>query len=298
MLLLKVEIKLFSKINVIIFIIIILSFKVNCIPNLLQVYGESPIGLHIYGMEVKNYTLDDAVQIAKIETSDILSAMIYGYKFFYKVENKNLNIKEFLELTPIAKIDPNDKKIELTEYIILDNVIRFQITYKLDVKEQDYIKNFLSNSKFSVGKTNLKKENPYDLLIKNYEKTIQKDRREEYINRVYEYLKGKIKVDNNFQTNNLEGNSSNNLEDNNSKKNKDKIDEIIFTSLDYRKIAYENSIKNAILVGAKQKTDYRPFIITGKLLLKESPTFYINSGKWESVVKVNIIIDKITYLSE
>ena len=283
-------IKLFSKIYVIILIFIILSIKIYSIPNLLQAYGEGPIGDHIYGMEIKNYTINDAISVAKAEIYDILSAMIYGYNFFYKVENKNLNIKEYLELTPIAKIDPNSKKIELTEYVTLDNTIKFQVTYKLDAKEQNYIKNFQANSKFSVGKSDLKKENPYNLLIRNYEKTIQKDRREEYINRVYEYLKSKVRIDNNFQ--------NNNFEDNNLKKNGDKLDSIIFTSFDYRKVAYENSIKNAIIVGAKQKTDYRPFIITGRLSLKENPIFHINNGKWESTVKVNIIIDKITYITE
>jgi len=293
-----VEVKLFSKINtkinidklqkksIVIFILIILSINIYSIPNLLQVYGESPIGEHIYGLETKNYTLDDAIQIAKIETAEFLSAMIYGYNFFYKVENRNLDIKEYLELTLIAKIDPNSKKMELTEYVKLDTTIRFQITYKLDEKEQNYIKNFSANSKFSVGRSNLKKENSYNLLIKNYEKTIQEDRREEYINRVYEYLRSKVRIDDNLQNNNS------------SKENDDKLDSIIFTSHDYKRVAYENSIKNAIVVGAKQKTDYRPFIVTGKLSIKESPHFYISSGKWESSVKVNIIIDKLTYITE
>ncbi len=281
---------MFSKIKILFFFLLIFSIDLNAIPNLIQAYVEAPIGMTLYGMEVKNYTLDDAISIAKLEAAGTLSAMIYGYNFFYTVQNKNFDIKESLELTPIAKIDPNSTRIKLTENKRLNTTMKFQVTYTLDSKEQNYIKNFLSNAKFAVGKTDLKRENPYNLLIRNYEKTIQEDRREEYINRVYDYLRSKVRIDDkNFRNNTLEDNSKSN--------NDSETEEMILTSFDYRRVAYENSIKNAIVVGAKQKTNYRPFILTGKISLKESPDLYMNNGKWESTVKVNIIIDKITYIT-
>jgi hypothetical protein len=54
---------------------------------------------------------------------------------------------------------------------------------------------------------------------------------------------------------------------------------------------YNLAIKNAVLNKAKEKYKSRPYILKGKILLKENPVFSIISGDWRAIVKIHINID-------
>jgi len=59
--------------------------------------------------------------------------------------------------------------------------------------------------------------------------------------------------------------------------------------------AFEISVKNAIFNYAKSYLKSRPQYLRGKLILKESPKFYIVSGGWRVKTKINLIIQEIKY---
>lgn len=64
---------------------------------------------------------------------------------------------------------------------------------------------------------------------------------------------------------------------------------------DNRYKSFEQAVKNSILNYAKSNIKSRPETITGRLILRQSPKFYIVSGRWKVMVSTNIVIDEIKY---
>lgn len=58
---------------------------------------------------------------------------------------------------------------------------------------------------------------------------------------------------------------------------------------------YKNALQNSVLNEARKKIKSRPLYIKGKLLLQESPKITIISGKWHVLVRVNVIIQDVSY---
>lgn len=58
---------------------------------------------------------------------------------------------------------------------------------------------------------------------------------------------------------------------------------------------YNLALKNAVLNKAKELYKSRPFILKGKILLKESPIIGLISGEWRVRVKIHISIDNVNF---
>lgn len=129
-----------------------LLFSNQIYQNYIQVYGEGPIGRHLVGFDVLNYSKKDAVELARKEIMEFLSGSIYGYSFVYKVENNLNHSKGFFDLTPLVKLKEKDINISLTQLEESDITIRLQALYRLTDDQKNYINGFQSTyAKFSVG---------------------------------------------------------------------------------------------------------------------------------------------------
>ena len=120
--------------------------------NYLQVYGEGPVGRYLFGKDVKVYTKDDAVNLAKDEIRDFLAGMLYGYTFIYKVENKLNHSQGYFELTPLVKIKDLEKNVQLTQFEESRQSLKFQALYRLNEDQRNFVNGFQSSlAKYSIG---------------------------------------------------------------------------------------------------------------------------------------------------
>lgn len=109
-------------------------------------YGEGPLGQHLLGFESVIYSKQDAVDYAKSEIMEFLSAMIYGYTFTYKVENTVSNIEGYFDLEKIADMQHTDPNITLRQLEEKSDAIRIQATYRLGEDQKHYIRAYQSLS--------------------------------------------------------------------------------------------------------------------------------------------------------
>jgi hypothetical protein len=161
---------LVKKFFILIFIFNLFSLYPDLIyQNYIQVYGEGPVGRYLLGKDVKVYTKDDAVNLAKDEIREFLAGMLYGYAFVYKVENKLNHSQGFFELTPLAKIKDLEKNVELTQFEESSVSLRFQALYRLKDDQKSFVNGFQSSlAKFSVGEARKNSIGEWNLRLEAY----------------------------------------------------------------------------------------------------------------------------------
>ncbi|HNZ26520.1 MAG TPA: hypothetical protein PLG34_09135 [Spirochaetota bacterium] len=59
---------------------------------------------------------------------------------------------------------------------------------------------------------------------------------------------------------------------------------------------YKDALENTILNGAKKTIKSRPLYVKGKILLEDSPKFFIKSGEWRCIVKAHLMILNASYI--
>jgi hypothetical protein len=65
------------------------------------------------------------------EARQVVSGMIYGYRFTYIPSDKTRGVKEFLEVIPVAEIRQGDKNLRLVSRDVADNRLYGRFTYTL-----------------------------------------------------------------------------------------------------------------------------------------------------------------------
>lgn len=212
---------------IIIFILITQLFALDFNQSYIQVYGEGPRGRHPINFDYKVYSQTDAVLYAKNEIFEFLEAMVYGYNFIYKVENKITGAKGYFDLNKIGSIHQKDRNITLNQIEESQISIKIQALYRLNENQKMYISGFNSTfSKISSGESS-------DNWASEWDKRIE---------------------------------------------------------------VYKDAIKTAVLNGARRSIKSRPQYIKGKILLKESPKFFVNSGEWRCIVKISLAIQEVEYI--
>lgn len=73
------------------------------------------------------------------------------------------------------------------------------------------------------------------------------------------------------------------------------VRELFSSDWNDRMEAFELSIKNAILNAARKKYKSRPQYVTGRVLLAETPKFYIKSGQWRVLTKIHYRFTDVKY---
>ncbi|MCG8569217.1 MAG: hypothetical protein MJB14_03680 [Spirochaetes bacterium] len=197
--------------------------------NYIVLYSEGPFGQH-YTYEddftVTTYSEADAVRLAKKDTLEYLSAIIYGYRFDYQIENKFINRSSRFHVQLISQINEADNNLTLRQLEKEENTYRFQALYQLRNDHKQFIKGIQAlSAQYSGG-----------------------------------------------QAIGTEG-----------------------LAWDQRTVVFHKALQEAILYKARKKIKSRPLNIKGKVFLKETPLFFIVEGNWRVVVKVNVIIEKVTY---
>lgn len=123
-------------------IILVINFNLKSdeiYSNFIQIYGEGPLGQHIIGFNPVYYSKEDSVKIAKKEIFEFLSGMIYGYNFFYDVENNAAGKKGYFEATPRATLSEKDRNLSVSQYEESEISMRIQATYRLNEDQKNYI---------------------------------------------------------------------------------------------------------------------------------------------------------------
>jgi len=59
---------------------------------------------------------------------------------------------------------------------------------------------------------------------------------------------------------------------------------------------YKNALENTILNAARKSIKSRPLYVKGKILLEDSPKFFIKSGEWRCIIKAHIMILDASYI--
>jgi len=155
--------------------------------SFVQVYGEGPVGRHLLGTEVKVYSKEDAVNLAKTEIEEFLSAMVYGYTFLYKIENKFTHSEGYFELTPVAKIKNIEKNTTLTQLEESRLFLRFQALYRPTDDQKTFIMGFNSSlAKYTAGEGRKNWIGEWNIRIDAYKDAIK--------NAILNHAKGKIKA--------------------------------------------------------------------------------------------------------
>ncbi len=175
-----------------------LLFPNQIYKNYVQVYGEGPIGRHLVGFEVLEFSKEDAVELARKEIMEFLAGSIYGYSFIYKVENNLSHSKGFFELIPLIKLKEKDINISLTQLEESDITIRLQALYRLTDDQKNYIMGFQSSyAKFSVGEATGPIDKDWGKRIEIYKEAIRNSILNEAKKRLKArplYIKGKVLI--------------------------------------------------------------------------------------------------------
>lgn len=58
---------------------------------------------------------------------------------------------------------------------------------------------------------------------------------------------------------------------------------------------YQDALKNAVFNAARKKYKSRPQYVKGRILLKETPRFFVEEGQWKAVLKIHLIFDDVSY---
>lgn len=234
-------------------------------------YGEAPVGQHPIGFSSHYYSLDECEKMAREEAENFATGQIYGYSFEYQIENPITKRGEYFNLVPDVLPNYSGRNVtfkrlsdtplsyaEMDKYKVLDN--RLKLGLKLtnsEMTEYETLKLRFTGRDF---KDRVRFQLTYKLLEQ------QKKRRKNFAGALAESAKGE--------------DFSQDCQD-----------------WTLRKVAFENAVKNAIFNKARKDIKSRPEYICGKVMLKESPMFSINSGLWKVIVHVSITIDEITYQS-
>jgi hypothetical protein len=64
---------------------------------------------------------------------------------------------------------------------------------------------------------------------------------------------------------------------------------------DQRNVVLKSAVKNAIIEAARKKYKSRPLFISGKYYLRETPLFFITDGQWRVNVKLNLVLQDVSY---
>ncbi len=110
--------------------------------NYILIYGEGPYGQHPLEFEVRNYTKDDAENIAIQEIATYMSGIIYGYTFEYQIDNPINKRKDFFEFIPVKQLTIKDTNFDFRQYEISNVSIRVQGIYRLYADQKSYIQGY------------------------------------------------------------------------------------------------------------------------------------------------------------
>lgn len=142
--------------------------------NYIIIYGEGPFGQHPIGFEVRNYSRNDAENMAINEIAVFMSGMIYGYKFEYQPENPIDKRKDFFELTPVHLLKVKDKNFDFRQYEISQMSIRVQGIYRLYDDQKSFINGFRSPKVVtSQGIHDLLSSQDWDNRYKSFELAVK-----------------------------------------------------------------------------------------------------------------------------
>jgi hypothetical protein len=185
------------------FIFIFSSIVINAeeiYQNFIQVYGEGPVGQHMIGFDVKEYSKEDAVTYAKKEISEFLSGMVYGYSFTYKIENKLNHSEGYFEIAALAVIKDIEKNTRLTQFEESKTALRFQALYRLTEDQKSYLKGFQSSlAKFSKGEAKKNMLGEWGIRLETYKEALKSAILNEAKSKIRArplYIKGKILLKN------------------------------------------------------------------------------------------------------
>ncbi len=59
--------------------------------------------------------------------------------------------------------------------------------------------------------------------------------------------------------------------------------------------AFKNAVQNAVLNAARRVYQSRPQFISGKIILRETPRFQMDAGRWKCLIKADLVIDEVSY---
>jgi hypothetical protein len=98
------------------------------------------------------YPLDSAAaNIWAIEDAAFaFSGMIYGWSFVYEPGEKARGLQEYLELTALGKVLPEDTKLEITDANIKDGLFYLYANYPLDEAQKNRIVRWKSAEVFTT----------------------------------------------------------------------------------------------------------------------------------------------------
>lgn len=130
-----------------------LHAKIEVYQSYITIYGEGPLGQYPIAFETVTYSEEDAVILAANEIFEFLSAMVYGYNFTYKVENRLNNRKGYFDLIPIALLNRKDRDLRIRQFEESRQSLRFQALYRLKSHEKSYVKGFRSSLAFMSSGT-------------------------------------------------------------------------------------------------------------------------------------------------
>ena len=232
-------------------------------------YGEAPLGRHPVGLSSRYYSLDECEKMARQEAENFTTGQIYGYSFEYQIENPITKREEYFKLTPEVKPNYTGRNVTFKR---LSNT-------PLSSSEMDRYKTFENQLKLDLNLTNSE--------MTEYEMLKLRFTGRDFRDRVRYQLTYKLLEDQKNRRKNFAGTLAE------SSRGEDCSQDCQDWSL--RNTAFENAVKNAILNKARKDIKSRPEYICGKVMLKESPLFSVNSGSWRAIVHVSIAFDEITY---
>jgi len=146
----------------------------DSLKSYIQIYGEGPKGQLQLGFETKTYSKEDTTEFCRAEIMEFLSAMIYGYNFDYKIENKINNTKGFFNLENIVNLRKDDKNIRFTEVLEYENSLKIKCIYRLNDDQKIYHAGYQSlSSRSSAGESFGDIYGGWETRLKTYKEAIK-----------------------------------------------------------------------------------------------------------------------------
>jgi hypothetical protein len=138
-----------------------LSPTTDIYQSYITVRGEGPLGQYMSGWDSITmegfdnpdgstltfiyYERDDAVRLAKEEIQELLSGLVYGYRFQYRVHNKMNNSEGWFELEPVARFNDITKFVDINQFEEGERSLRFQAIYRLSRDQKSYLRGYQSS---------------------------------------------------------------------------------------------------------------------------------------------------------
>lgn len=129
-----------------IFILITISLNLSASDRFISGVFVNPVSRY-FNMQIGEEIYDWDVEEAFIQDIyDIISGMIYGWKFHYEPADKERQIEEIFEVTPVASIKRDDPNMRLKDNWVEEFIMYQNIVYYLSQFQIDRIKSWNSSS--------------------------------------------------------------------------------------------------------------------------------------------------------